>query len=67
LKGGEKIMQENKKPPQVAGTTSEEIENIKINDGNHKRCNFCNKVILKNDNYCCYCGSSNPKGISKIY
>lgn len=54
----------DKKTSQVAGTTSEEIDYIRLCDGNHKRCDFCEKVIRKNDNYCSYCGRVNPKEIS---
>lgn len=54
-------MNENKKSPQVALTTGEELDEIKLKNGNHKQCNFCKKVICIDDNYCGYCGSSNPK------
>lgn len=58
-------MDEDKKSPQVDCTTSEDkqdyIDLLKLNDGNHKKCNFCKKVICISDNYCGYCGNFNPK------
>jgi len=54
-------MQETKKSSQVDEPTSEDIEHIKLNDGNHKQCDYCEKVILISDNYCSYCGKPNPK------
>lgn len=62
-------MEENRKASQVARTTSEEkskqyINTLKLQNGDHKLCNFCKEVICITDNYCGYCGRANPKEIS---
>lgn len=62
-------MEDNKKASQVAGTTSEEkskkyTNSLKLQNGDHKLCNFCKEVICITDNYCGYCGKANPKLIS---
>lgn len=43
-------MKDNKKSPQVAGTTSEE---------QRMECDRCGSLILKSDNYCSYCRNPN--------